>query len=199
LTNPAKEIVRYSPVDASTSLSRWEAEIKGPMNTPYANGLFVLDINFPQEYPIKPPKIIFITKVFHPNISSKGEICLDILQDKYTPCLDLEKILISIVLLLSDPNPDHCLAPVAAVLYKYDREEFDKKAKEWTRQYAMPVCDPPEVQKNSTEVSSLHYSQTKSLQGILSRSKILFYSRNFSCQRKYAFKTILDCLLYISL
>jgi ubiquitin-conjugating enzyme E2 D/E len=61
-------------------LFHWEVGLTGPENTPYAGGVFLLDINLKNGYPYRCPKISFITKIYHPNISEKGEICLNILQ-----------------------------------------------------------------------------------------------------------------------
>ena len=59
----------------------WQATIMGPDDSPYAGGIFFLNIHFPMDYPFKPPKFQFITKIYHPNINSNGSICLDILKD----------------------------------------------------------------------------------------------------------------------
>ena len=68
-------------------LSLWIAKIQGPQDSPYQGGLFVLSIEFPNDYPFQPPKIIFNTRVYHPNIHENGHICLDILKDKWSPAL----------------------------------------------------------------------------------------------------------------
>ena len=72
------------------------------------------NVMFPTDYPFKPPKIKFITKVYHPNIAADGRICIDILQDKWSPALTLSRVLLSISSLLNEPNPgasDVCPAP----------------------------------------------------------------------------------------
>eukprot|EP01090_Pellita_catalonica_P017150 TRINITY_DN5111_c0_g2_i3.p1 TRINITY_DN5111_c0_g2~~TRINITY_DN5111_c0_g2_i3.p1 ORF type:complete len:106 (-),score=9.04 TRINITY_DN5111_c0_g2_i3:15-332(-) len=58
----------------------WSATIMGPTDSPFNGGIFFLDIHFPPDYPFKPPKITFTTRIYHPNINSNGSICLDILK-----------------------------------------------------------------------------------------------------------------------
>ncbi|KFH03975.1 ubiquitin-conjugating enzyme subfamily protein, partial [Toxoplasma gondii TgCatPRC2] len=83
----------------------WQATIMGPEDSPYSGGVFFLNIHFPSDYPFKPPKVNFTTKIYHPNINSQGAICLDILKDQWSPALTISKVLLSISSLLTDPNP----------------------------------------------------------------------------------------------
>ncbi len=114
----------------------WTATIIGPPETPYEGGVFTVLIKFPRDYPFKPPRIQFLTPVFHPNINRKGDICLNILRDKWSPALTISKVLLSICSLLNEPNPDDPLVPEAATLYKFDREEYNKTARIWTQKHA---------------------------------------------------------------
>ena len=114
----------------------WQAWIVGPDGSPYQNGVFFLTIIFPEKYPFQPPKVYFKTKIYHPNIDAQGSICLDILKDQWSPALTIIKCLLSISSLLTDPNPDDPLVNDIALLYKDDREEFNEKARKWTRLYA---------------------------------------------------------------
>jgi len=162
--SPPQEILSLLPVE-STDCEHWEAKIQGPVDTPYENGVFVVHIHITrtpnhrgQLFPVVPPKFKFKTKVFHPNISTKGEICLDILGEKHSPAFSLETMLLSIFVLLSDPNTDDFLEPEAAYLYKENREEYDRIAREWTQKYAIEAVDAAEPQENINEVSSLNYS-----------------------------------------
>ncbi len=115
----------------------WQATIMGPEDSPYHGGLFFLDIYFPTEYPFTPPKIYFKTKIYHPNISSNGSICLDILKEQWSPALTVSKVLLSICSLLTDPNPDDPLVPNIADLYIKNIELYNKNAREWTYAYAL--------------------------------------------------------------
>ena len=118
------------------NLTIWDATIIGPTDTPYERGVFILEIKFPPDYPFRPPNVKFITKVFHPNISQDGNICLDILKNNWSPALTIEKLLLSICSLLVDPNPMDPLMPDIAKLYKSDRSEYNRQAKDYTQKYA---------------------------------------------------------------
>lgn len=119
------------------NLLHWQATILGPEKSPYQGGVYFLDIQFPSNYPFKPPRVSFTTKIYHPNINSQGNICLDILKDSWSPALTIGKVLLSICSLLDDPNPDDPLVPEIARIYKLNREKYINIAQEWTRKYAM--------------------------------------------------------------
>lgn len=115
----------------------WDALLIGPSETPYAGGIFKLEIRFPNDYPFKAPKVEFKTKVYHPNINQNGGICLDILKDKWSPALTVSKVLLSISSLLADPNPNDPLEHTIAQEYISNRESYETHAKNWTRTYAV--------------------------------------------------------------
>lgn len=117
-------------------LFSWKATLIGPSGTPYEGGVFYLKIFFPSDYPFKPPKITFETKIYHPNINSVGAICLDILKDNWSPALTISKVLLSICSLLTDPNPNDPLVADIANIYKTDRQQYDSNAREFTLKYA---------------------------------------------------------------
>ncbi|XP_043742895.1 ubiquitin-conjugating enzyme E2 D4 isoform X1 [Cervus elaphus] len=121
-------------------LFHWQATIMGPNDSPYQGGVFFLTIHFPTDYPFKPPKVVFTTKIYHPNINSNGSICLDILRSQWSPALTVSKVLLSICSLLCDPNPDDPLVPEIAHTYKADREKYNRLAREWTQKYAITRC-----------------------------------------------------------
>jgi len=132
------------------NLGEWAATLIGPSGSPYEGGTFELSINFPMDYPFKPPKIKFETKIYHPNISSDGGICLDILKDQWSPALTISRVLLSICSLLTDPNPNDPLMAEIARQYKENRLQYDLKAREWTQKYA------------TGEITNKHNSSTKS-------------------------------------
>merc|ERR1711924_363609 len=106
----------------------WQATIMGPPDSPFAGGVFFLNVHFPTDYPFKPPKINFTTRIYHPNINSNGSICLDILKDQWSPALTISKVLLSICSLLTDPNPDDPLVPEIAHVFKSNRDAYNKTA-----------------------------------------------------------------------
>ncbi|GBP37116.1 Ubiquitin-conjugating enzyme E2-17 kDa [Eumeta japonica] len=114
------------------------AHMEKTVDSPYQGGVFFLTIHFPTDYPFKPPKVAFTTRIYHPNINSNGSICLDILRSQWSPALTISKVLLSICSLLCDPNPDDPLVPEIARIYKTDREKYNELAREWTRKSLTP-------------------------------------------------------------
>lgn len=117
------------------SVYDWDILMKGPPDSPYEKGGFWLNITFSADHPFKPPNVLFKTKIYHPNINETGNICIDILKDKWTPVFSVTKIIIAIQVLLNDPNPHDPLLQDVADLYLNDRHEYDERAKLWTRMY----------------------------------------------------------------
>ena len=135
------ELAKDPPVNCSAGIinddiNTWNATIIGPEKTPYESGVFKLSIDFPDNYPFKPPKVKFNTRIFHPNINKEGNICLDILNKNWSPALTVSKLLLSISSLLSDPNPDDPLDIRAAEVYNKDKNEFFEMAKQYTLKFA---------------------------------------------------------------
>lgn len=107
----------------------WQAIIYGPPDSPYEDEMFELSIELPANYPFAPPKVKFVTDICHCNIKD-GNICLDILKNEWSPALTISKVLLSILSLLDQQNPDDPLDPDAARIYKKSPEEFKKYVKE---------------------------------------------------------------------
>ncbi|RNA14297.1 ubiquitin-conjugating enzyme E2 E2 [Brachionus plicatilis] len=118
------------------NLYEWFSTIFGPAGSVYESGIFYLDIHFSHDYPFKPPKVTFKTRIYHCNVNSQGAICLDILKDNWSPALTISKVLLSICSLMTDPNPNDPLVGSIATQYLSNREEHDRIAKEWTKRFA---------------------------------------------------------------
>ncbi|XP_044028721.1 ubiquitin-conjugating enzyme E2 E1 isoform X1 [Siniperca chuatsi] len=118
------------------NIYEWRSTILGPPGSVYEGGVFFLDIAFTPDYPFKPPKVTFRTRIYHCNINSQGVICLDILKDNWSPALTISKVLLSICSLLTDCNPADPLVGSIATQYTTNRPEHDRIAKQWTKRYA---------------------------------------------------------------
>ncbi|KAI5119544.1 hypothetical protein M0805_008530 [Coniferiporia weirii] len=83
----------------------WKASIPGPEGSPYEGGLFRLTFELGTDYPFSAPKVVFVTRIYHMNISDRGNVCIDVLKQNWSPALSLYKVLLSLSSLLTDPNP----------------------------------------------------------------------------------------------
>ena len=122
------EGVNAAPMDSD--IMKWNAVIFGPEDTAWEDGTFKLTVEFTEEYPNKAPVVKFVTTMYHPNIYADGSICLDILQNQWSPIYDISAILTSIQSLLCDPNPNSPANSEAARLYQENRREYERKVKE---------------------------------------------------------------------
>jgi ubiquitin-protein ligase len=130
-TDPLENFVT-SPINGE-ELLHWTAKITGPVGSPYATASFELSIFLPEVYPRIPPKIVFNTPIFHPNVSRRGEVKMPEFEaSQWSPVITIRTLLISVQALLSDPNlGDGCvLNEEAASLYLKDIEEFRTKAQQ---------------------------------------------------------------------
>ncbi|XP_009333368.1 PREDICTED: ubiquitin-conjugating enzyme E2 T [Pygoscelis adeliae] len=149
------------------------AQILGGADTPYEKGIFNLEIVVPERYPFEPPKIRFLTPIYHPNIDSAGRICLDVLKlppkGAWRPSLNISTLLTSIQLLMAEPNPDDPLMADISSEYKYNRLFLiNKPAEEGKEQALLPqlgASKPLEEKRNQRETSTSDESTARKRKG----------------------------------
>lgn len=135
-----------------------EAQIVGADDTPYSGGIFKLEIQIPERYPFEPPKVQFVTPIYHPNIDSGGRICLDTLKmppkGAWKPCMNVSSVLTSIQLLMTEPNPDDPLMTDISNEFKHNRTLFQQNARHWTEKHAQTytVTKTDDVENDDTSV-----------------------------------------------
>jgi ubiquitin-protein ligase len=125
-----------SIVPMSDNINDCLASMEGPVDTPYEGGVFWLHVEFPPRYPFEPPLMRFLTKIYHPNISPEGHVCVDVLAEKWTPVLTVSALLASVHLVLSQPEWDDPIDASIAKGFKEDQAAFFRTAKQWTERYA---------------------------------------------------------------
>ncbi|KAH3885566.1 ubiquitin-conjugating enzyme E2 T-like [Dreissena polymorpha] len=122
------------------TLFNLEAQILGGEDTPYAGGVFKLEIQIPDRYPFEPPKVRFVTPIYHPNIDTAGRICLDTLKmppkGAWKPILNISTVLTSIQLLMAEPNPEDPLMTDISNEFTHNRSLYVQTAREWTNRHA---------------------------------------------------------------
>ncbi len=112
------------------NLYQWYATITGAEGTAYNGLVYKLKIEFPTNYPFSAPKMKFLNNMFHPNVDQQGNICLDILKDKWTPVLNVTKALLSVLASMAEPNPSSALNMDAATLFTSNMEEYTARVRQ---------------------------------------------------------------------
>ena len=146
LTRNPPEGVKIVPVE--DDLSEIQAFISGPESTPFEGGVFKIKLRFGAEFPQVPPKGFFVTKIFHPNVSASGEICVNTLKKDWKEELGLRHVLITVKCLLIHPNPESALNEEAGRLLLEDYDDYSSRAKLWTSVHAKP--ETPKAEEGSS-------------------------------------------------
>lgn len=115
----------------------FHVKMAGPKNSPFEGGIFSLELFLPDGYPMRPPSVRFLTRIFHPNIDNLGRICLDILKSHWSPALQVRTVLLSIQSLLSSPNLDDPLSNDVAQVWRTNEAKAWDTAKKWTIKHAI--------------------------------------------------------------
>ncbi|KAI9598091.1 ubiquitin-conjugating enzyme/RWD-like protein [Syncephalis fuscata] len=122
----------------------WEALIA---DTPFEGGVFSATLKFPRDYPLSPPTMTFTSSIFHPNVYPNGEVCISILHapgddpnmyesasERWSPVQSVEKILLSVISMLAEPNDESGANIDACKIWRTDREQFNQRVRECVRQ-----------------------------------------------------------------
>ncbi|VVT43718.1 uncharacterized protein SAPINGB_P000114 [Magnusiomyces paraingens] len=146
LINNPPEGISAGPIDED-NFFEWECLIQGPKDTPYEGGLFAATMTFPKDYPLSPPTLVFTSKIFHPNIYKDGKVCISILHppgddpnmyesasERWTPIQSVEKILISVMSMLAEPNDESGANIDACKVWRDNREEFNRIVRQNVRE-----------------------------------------------------------------
>lgn len=113
----------------------WKAIVSGSPG-PYQGGHWLVTVDYPRDYPFKPPKVRFVTPIYHCNISRDGAVCLDVLKDNWSPALTISKVFLTLSSLLDNPNPDDPLDSWKGELCKVDRKAYDAEVVKFTAENA---------------------------------------------------------------
>lgn len=122
------EGVSASPL-TDENLHVWGGTIFGPDDTPWEGGIFSMRLTFPEQYPDKPPRVRFTSEMFHPNIYPDGTLCMDLIQDNWSPIYSVSSIMLAIRSLLTDPNCASPANPEAAHLYQTDKKGYSRRVR----------------------------------------------------------------------
>jgi len=138
LTNDAPDGIIAGPKDEQNYFL-WVATFSGPEGTPFEGGIYEAELKFPEDYPLVPPKMRFLDGIWHPNVYPNGEVCISILHpagddpnhyelasERWSPIQSVEKILISVMSLLAEPNDESPANVEAAKMWRERREEYEK-------------------------------------------------------------------------
>ncbi|CAA2989014.1 ubiquitin-conjugating enzyme E2 22-like [Olea europaea subsp. europaea] len=132
------------------------ADIEGPAGTPYENGIFRMKLTLSHDFPQSPPKGYFLTKIFHPNIATNGEICVNALKKDWNPSLGLRHVLIVIRCLLIEPFPESALNEQAGKMLLENYEEYARHAKLYTGIHALkpkPKFKTGSISESTTDLN----------------------------------------------
>ncbi|XP_069463101.1 ubiquitin-conjugating enzyme E2 S [Ambystoma mexicanum] len=134
LTSDPPEGIKLFPNEED--ITDVQVTIEGPEGTPYAGGLFRMKLILGKDFPASPPKGYFLTKIFHPNVGSNGEICVNVLKKDWKAELGIRHVLLTIKCLLIHPNPESALNEEAGRLLLENYEEYASRARLLTEIHA---------------------------------------------------------------
>jgi len=148
LTQNPPEGIKVVPCE--DDVSDIEAIVEGPAGTPYEGGIFRVKLILGSDFPASPPKGLFLTKIFHPNVSSKGEICVNTLKKDWKSDLPLKHVLLTVKCLLIVPNPESALNEEAGRLLLERYEDYAKHARLMTSIHAKKLAPASPAPKDAS-------------------------------------------------
>ncbi len=136
-----KSLIDECPIGYNARLERsdwfhWKAAIQGPDGSDYEGGIFYLEVHLSHDYPFKPPRVHFTTRILHPNVTTDGLLSLDYAKE-WTPAWTVSKLLLTIGVMLSEPNPHDPLNVDLSDLYFNDRQAYHEKVRKHTKEHAI--------------------------------------------------------------
>ncbi|KAG2613460.1 ubiquitin-conjugating enzyme E2 22-like [Panicum virgatum] len=141
------------------------ADIEGPAGTPYENGVFRMKLLLSRDFPHSPPKGFFLTKIFHPNIATSGEICVNTLKKDWNPSLGLRHILLVVRCLLIEPFPESALNEQAGKMLLENYEEYARHARLYTGIHALRPKNKLKSGAISESTTALNVGQSNTVLG----------------------------------
>ncbi|RWR74815.1 ubiquitin-conjugating enzyme E2 22-like protein isoform X1 [Cinnamomum micranthum f. kanehirae] len=141
------------------------ADIEGPAGTPYENGVFRMKLLLSHDFPQSPPKGYFLTKIFHPNIATNGEICVNTLKKDWNPSLGLRHVLLVVRCLLIEPFPESALNEQAGKMLLENYEEYARHARLYTGIHALKPKPKSKTGAISESTTALNVDPTKTISG----------------------------------
>lgn len=152
-------------LEDGANLMKLKGTIDGPPDTPYQGGQYNLTIEIPSTYPFNPPRVKFVTPLWHPNVSSvTGAICLDILASRWAAAMTLRTVLLSIQALLESPEPDDPQDAVVAAQYNSNRRMWEATALYWAQLFAAAPGNPnPQFKAAYDKICQMGFEKQKGL------------------------------------
>lgn len=135
------------------NISEFHVEFYGPKESPYEGGVWKVHVELPEAYPYKSPSIGFVNRIFHPNVDEMGSVCLDVINQTWSPMFDLINVFeVFLPQLLLYPNPSDPLNGEAAALLMREPKSYNQRVKDYVQRYAQPESlDPRNLEKAANE------------------------------------------------
>lgn len=145
-------VARPKIVNKEKDYKYWDIYIRGTKDSLYEGTILQATLEFPREYPIFPPKMKFVTEMFHPNIYKDGSVCISMLHatdddpsgyerpdEKWSPVYGVQSVIISVLNLLNEPNTESPANVDASALYKKNYEKYCEYVKKLAKEKSVKI------------------------------------------------------------